>query len=257
VDPERYAEYTSQIRAAVSADPQVVGLIALGSTAERKFRDDWSDHDFWIITKPGREEHYLDSVDWMPDSHRILLTARHGANNRTAIYWDGHKVEFAAYDLNDAQNGKLERFSVLLERGGVLEMADAVKDSSRRTRKERLLEAENISNLAIFAWTYYARMRRGEWLAAHRFLFFGVELLQDLLGVYCYPEDDARVDFLDPTRRLEQVKPELAAELKEILTRADAMSGLALLRIAEREIRPQAQELDWNPLLTVCDWMED
>jgi hypothetical protein len=255
VDSERYKLFTSALLGAVSRDPGVVGLIALGSMADGTFRDEWSDHDFWIITRPGHEDYYLDSAAWLPDAHRILLTARHGAHYRSAIYDDGHKVEYGVFEPGTAFQGKIERFSVRLERGGIVTLAQGVKDEARRARREQLLRPHGLANLALLVWTAHGRLERGEWLAAHRSITFAVEQLLDLLTAYVLPEDEA-ADFLDASRRLEQRNPDLAAELRSILTTVDRSSGPALLGIAERELRAETPELEWAEVEIVRSWLD-
>jgi lincosamide nucleotidyltransferase B/F len=225
--------------------------------ADARFRDRWSDHDFWIVTRAGHEDFYLDSPAWLPDADQILLSARQGAHYRTVIYLDGHKVEYGVFDQGTAFQGKIERYSVLLERGGILSLAQSVLDEAKRNRREQLFRPNKLVNLAILVWTFHERMERGEWLAAHRFLTFAVELLLDLITACVLPEDDTKSDFLDSTRRLEQRYPDLAAELKSILTTADLTSGPALLHLAERLLRDDEPDLEWDQVMTVCDWMEE
>lgn len=233
-------------------------MIALGSTADFAFRDRWSDHDFWVITQPGREEFYVESADWLPFADQILLTARRGDHCRTALYRTAHKVDFAAHTRETAMaHGRIERYSVLLDRGGISALAQSVREASRAARMEEVARPGTLSDLAMLCWTFHQRQQRGEWLAAHKYLTSGVELLLDLLQAFTREEEDSRTDFLDPTRRMERLQPELAAELQKILINADATSGSALLRIAERELSAVATDLEWEQSDMVAWWIEN
>ena len=48
-----FQTYIDDLRRNLEADPMVRGLILLGSTANAAWRDNWSDHDFWIVTETG------------------------------------------------------------------------------------------------------------------------------------------------------------------------------------------------------------
>lgn len=53
MDPVGYQSFLDDLVSRLEADPLVLGLITLGSTADETCRDRWSDHDFWVITSPG------------------------------------------------------------------------------------------------------------------------------------------------------------------------------------------------------------
>ena len=41
----------------LAGDERVLGLVFVGSAAERDYApDEWSDHDFFVITRPGDQE---------------------------------------------------------------------------------------------------------------------------------------------------------------------------------------------------------
>jgi hypothetical protein len=55
--PEEYGAFTEALRRSLEADPRVLGLVAVGSMAERETRPDaWSDHDFLVVVSPGAQE---------------------------------------------------------------------------------------------------------------------------------------------------------------------------------------------------------
>src|SRR5262249_57449789 len=113
MDLASYEQFTSELHDRLAADPRVLGLLALGSTADASCRDQWSDHDFWVITEAGAQEPYLNSTDWLPRPEAILLRVCHGRNYRTVLYRDGHHVEFAVFDPTEAPQANVNRFSAL------------------------------------------------------------------------------------------------------------------------------------------------
>ena len=61
-----YRLYTAALTQSLADDPRVLGLIALGSMAEQDYLpDQWSDHDFFVVTIPGQQEAFrTDLLIW-------------------------------------------------------------------------------------------------------------------------------------------------------------------------------------------------
>ncbi len=59
MDAAAFEIYTEQLRAALESVDEVIGLVTLGTTVDSSFRDEWSDHDFWVITKRGRKTSFF------------------------------------------------------------------------------------------------------------------------------------------------------------------------------------------------------
>jgi len=51
-----FETYMDRLHSSVQSIPEVIGLVTLGSTAEPLLRDQWSDHDFWVITEPDAQD---------------------------------------------------------------------------------------------------------------------------------------------------------------------------------------------------------
>src|SRR5437773_1874120 len=103
MDERAYEAFTDQLKDGLMDDTRVVGLITLGSTADVTQRDEWSDHDFWVITHPGAQSYFRDEAGWLPAAEDILLTARHGLAYRTVLYRNRHKIEYAVFDRTEAR----------------------------------------------------------------------------------------------------------------------------------------------------------
>jgi hypothetical protein len=52
----RFTSFCSRLRERLVARVDVVGLVWMGSTADRERVDEWSDHDFALVTTDGTEE---------------------------------------------------------------------------------------------------------------------------------------------------------------------------------------------------------
>jgi hypothetical protein len=122
MEAEAFDNYTDRLRAALESAHEVVGLVTLGTTVASTFRDEWSDHDFWVITKAGAQDSFLKDLTWLPDAHNIAITVCHGKSYRTVVYRNRHKVEFAVLDVNEAHEGKAQRYRILIDRGQIAEL---------------------------------------------------------------------------------------------------------------------------------------
>lgn len=60
--------------ATAKASDDVVGLVALGSTADRSRTDAGSDHDFAWITVLGAAQRWRRDPRWLPNSDRSSFT---------------------------------------------------------------------------------------------------------------------------------------------------------------------------------------
>jgi hypothetical protein len=83
-----------------------------------------------------------------------------------------------------------------------------------------------------------ARTRRGERLSGHLFVkSYALELLVRLLAKHMPAEQHALLDNLAPTRRFDQVYPELAAGLDGAAYLPPAEAALRMLDVAEPALR--------------------
>src|SRR3977135_2437107 len=98
MDQQAFEDYSARFAQLLSAFDHVVGIVAIGSTADRAERDCWSDHDFGVVLRGGRADRFLNDASWLPQAERIIASARHADMYNVAIYDDGHKVECLVCD---------------------------------------------------------------------------------------------------------------------------------------------------------------
>jgi hypothetical protein len=252
-----YERFTNQLIARLASDAHVLGLIALGSMADPSYRDQWSDHDFWLVVEPGAQRQYLDDFSWLPEPGEILTAVAQGQSYYTLLYRDRHRVEFAVFDTTEAQRGRIERFRVLLDRGDIEDLARSVCHRTHQERSRDLAWPHALDHLCTLIWTACCLHRRGEGLAATQYVeAYAVGALLDLVHHHRVGDAPPMEDHLNPRRRLEQLCPELAAELASVLQQPVPAVGLALLRIAMREVAPTAPDLPWSNVATVRCWLE-
>ena len=254
----KFEEYVNEIQDLLLRDPNVLGLLTVGSTADPAYRDQWSDHDFWIIVASGSHSLYCDTVIWLPNSEDILLSAPHDPAYQTIVYKDKHKVEYAVFDETAARKSKLERFQILIDRGGIADITRMAVNSSMKERSAVRSRQCLIENLAILIWTGHQRAMRGELLSAHQYLTgFSVDLLLELLVVHSVIGQEPTTDSLDPRRRIELLHPHLAARLNSIVALPIIKVGFALMSIAEELLHSKAPMLTWDSFAVVKGWLSD
>lgn len=251
MDAAQFDNYTERLRASLESIREVLGLVVLGSTADSTLRDEWSDHDFWIITEVGAQAALLEDLTWLPDYQNIALTVKHLPHGRTIIFRNRHKVEFAIFDATEVGSGKVDRYRVLIDRDRVAQLTTAVDEETRRQAQAK---PDALENLCVILWSACERHMRGELLSARQYLDgFAIDRLLSLIS--SSEPGDKRKDVLDARRRLEQRSPELAAELMAVRAQPVPEAALQLLEIAERELKPKAPTLAWEKVTMVQGWI--
>jgi hypothetical protein len=239
---DEYRAFTRDLTERLRADERAIGLVAVGSMADRDYApDEWSDHDFFVITPPDGQEDLRNDLSWLPASARIALSVRETDHGLLVIYDDGHLLEFAVFDLEEIALAGVNRYRVLLDRGGVEERIEQVAVNPRPPRDDVFLFGKTVTAALVAT----GRARRGETLSAAFLLTWATTFLNRLL-IRTLPSDNASLlDGFDSLRRFERAYPELGAELAAIVRLDPADGGPALLGVLERELRPLRPDLPW------------
>lgn len=227
---ERFETYLDAVRERLAADPRVVGLVGMGSTAERWRVDEWSDHDLAIIVTAGDEEAFRRGRAWLPDAERLVIDVVEWHGGAKLVFDDARVIELGVATTDSIRTWAVHHYDVLLDRGGVAEaVADAVAHSAY-TRDGELREQLQLVVATVRLGA--GKALRGEVLAG------GEMLRHDALGhllsaaAICSPPDD-RSDLLDPRRRVELTHPQLAAALAEAVRQPERELALRLLALME------------------------
>lgn len=239
MDLAAYRSFTERLVAAVSAEPGALGLIAVGSMADRDTHpDEWSDHDFLVVVAPGAQEALRQRADWLPDHERLVYRFRETPHGLKALYQSGHLIEYAVFDPDELYLGRFNRYRVLLDRADLgRRMEEIVRATTAWSREAAPDDAYAIGQVVTGALVAHGRWMRGERLSARAFLI-GVALppLVRLLARYAPAEGAALLDNLDPLRRFDLVDQGLGAALDEALERPLPAAVAGLLELARREL---------------------
>jgi hypothetical protein len=238
MDPTAYDAFTRSLLERISADPDVLGLVALGSmSGQPPGPDRWSDHDFFVVTRPGAQERLRADPGWLPAPERIVLWHRETAHGLKAIWDDGHLAELAVFDPEELALARVNRYRVLLDRADVgarLERVRAAAAASVSAPDARF-EAGQLLGAVLVAGLRAARGERlsaGALVRAHAARHF-----LRLLAAALPAAPGAVLDDLDPFRRAEAAWPEAARGLDAALARPPLEAARALLALAEATFR--------------------
>lgn len=240
MDAAAYAAFTTALSRRLASDARVVGLVALGSmSGEGPAPDGHSDHDFFVITAPGEQEALRADLSWLPGAESAVFVHRETEHGLKVVLDDGHLLEFAVFDLDELGVARANRYTVLLDRGGVAERMASVAAKPVDVPSDRWLSGQLLGNLLVGG----GRAARGELLSARLFVAgHATGLLLRLLARHVPAEADGTPDDLDPFRRFEAGWPRLGAELNAALARGPLEAALALLDLAARELAPRLPE---------------
>jgi hypothetical protein len=227
--------FIASLIAGLDADPAVVGLVLVGSSAETSRRDQWSDHDFLVITEDGTPERYRTDLTWLPEPEAIGYWFRETPHGLKVLYRSGLLAEFAVFDRTEFAGCVLNHYSVPIDRGGITQMAADIASRSLQPRTvDRMNEFRNFLSLLYIAT---GRSRRGERLSANVYVrTYATDHLLRLVRDLLPDERRGQLDALDVWRRFETADPALGAQIGEALDRPVEEAARALLDIADREL---------------------
>src|SRR2546425_10797453 len=243
MDRTAYDRFSERLHQRLAADERVLGLVAMGSMSGEPPPDQWSDHDFFVITRPGEQERMRTGLSWLPDGEQIVLAYRETAHGVKVLYRDSHLLEFAVFDPEETSVARINRFRVLLDRGGGGAGVRALRARTSRDLADRRPDPLWSSGQMLTALLVGAgRYPRGERVAGRALVQTAANHLAQLLAL-AVPSQNARaLDTLDPLRRFEKAHPRLGRELDEALGNPPAEAALPLLRIALRELPQRIPE---------------
>lgn len=232
----RFEQYIADLLASVTERPEVIGLVLMGSTADRARVDEWSDHDFAVVTSgPDAAEGMRSDLTWLPGHDELVLTVRETHDGVKAIYVDGHQVEFGVTTLDDLANWYANSYEVALDRGGVAERMAQVE--SRAKPSDAADAGRDIRLFVALLLTGVGRARRGEALVAGRSI--RGDAMHVLLSVWAQrvpAPQSHRLDNLDPFRRFEFVYPEAGRAMAAALALEPEAAARTLLALAEEQL---------------------
>ncbi|MFM6977173.1 MAG: hypothetical protein ACKOWR_00385 [Micrococcales bacterium] len=213
---ESFLKFSEQLKSSLASRPAVIGLVFVGSTADTSRVDRWSDHDFFVITKPGEAESLRTELSWLPNHQDIVISPRETAHGLKVVYRNGHVLEFAVFEDSELELASANAFLVAIDRGNIGQRMAAIAERSGRTTDFDDEFGLLLSHFLIAVGRY----RRGEVLTAGETIRGTcVNHLLGLIRSQINPKagTEKATDNLNRLRRFELQYPNIAARLSGIL----------------------------------------
>jgi hypothetical protein len=238
--PDPFEAISDGIAAGVRETPGLIGLILLGSASAEGAarRDEWSDHDFFVLTAPGRGPELREDLGWLPDPDRIALLAREGEIGFVVVYDDGRVLEFAYSEAAELSGALVGEATVVIDDsdGTAATLVRAARD--RAAGQAALDAALEVRLVLVKLLIGVGRIRRGELLVGNQFIRTWAikHLVRAIRGRT--PAQSANRDVIDPLRRFEQDFPEWGAELAAALDVDAEQAARRLFELVRRRLEP-------------------
>jgi hypothetical protein len=217
VSKEKLLIRLEEIGQAVAGTGRCLALLGLGSVGQERDRlDEFSDLDFFVITRPGETASMLQDLSWLTSIHPVTYYFRNSGDGYKLLYADEIFCEFAVFPVDGLAGigfapGQLvwqhEDFdkSVLQPTTG--------RSVARLERDPQWQLGEALTNLYVGLGRYC----RGEKLSAFRFIqHYAVDRLLMLTAEIMIPEN-GHEDLFTPERRFEQRYPALKVDLQDFM----------------------------------------
>ena len=237
---EDFLAFEDRMTASLAAHEDVIGLVFVGSAADHSRIDDWSDHDFFLITREGAGEALRQNLDWLPDADQIALSPRETAHGLKVVYRSGHVLEFAVFNDSELELAGANAYLVTIDKTGNIatRMAALAAKSAAGAEKARTADYREADQFELFLCQLLigvGRARRGELLIAGehvRSWAVGtlVGLIRHWLPVASGTE--GLTDNLAPLRRFERQYPAFGEQISSAQARSVDDCGRELLSIA-------------------------
>lgn len=243
----KFLEYSEALTSSCIAHPAIIGLVLVGSAAETERVDEWSDHDFFVITEKGEQETLRADLSWIPNFEAIAFFFRETEHGLKVVYKSGAVLEFAVFDCDELATCVINHQHLAYSNDEVMRaLARANSQINSPDRSDDLSDFRHFLSLLIIG---VGRARRGEVLTAGAGIrSAGAELLVKLLTRHL-PKDD-RLDKLAVWRRFEFVFPEIGTHLIQALALQPEEVAIELLRIADTYLAPIWNEYPFDDVST-------
>lgn len=214
---DAFLEYSDRLAANALANPEVVGLVLVGSAADTARVDEWSDHDFFLVVNEGVGESFRNDLSWLPDSREVAIASRETAHGLKVVYRNGHVLEFAVFEDPELELASVNYWAVPVDKSNITSRVEALE---KRTAGGVFEEQKEWGLFLAHILIAVGRARRGEVLIAGQAI--RSYMLRHTLGfvrdrLQPLPGTEGLGDNLDRFRRFEQQYPAEGARIESIL----------------------------------------
>jgi len=254
----RFLEYSAELSSKLLKRDEVIGLVFVGSTAEISRVDEWSDHDFFVVTQSGSAEKLRQDLSWLPRHKEIAISPRETAHGLKIIYQDGQVLEFAIFDDQELEIVTVNSYSIAFDKTNITERMAVIASTPRPHQFNADIEFQLFLSQILIG---VGRARRGELLSAGQFInSFAMNHALGLIRSWLAPiaGRESAEDDLNRFRRVEFQYPEIGSALiaiqqmdiesaaKELLRIIKLHGGDHLSERQQSQIKVVTDRLDWE-----------
>jgi len=246
----RFVEYSDSLTNICINHPKIIGLVLVGSTAETQRVDEWSDHDFFVITENGEQEPLRKDLTWLPKSESIAFWFRETEHGLKVLYTSGEVLEFAIFDVEELRSCTVNHHRLAYGNEDIAQaLAAASNGLPLAVVGDDLADFRHFLSVLVIQ---VGRARRGEVLTAGQGIR-GTAATALLKVLTRRLPQDQRLDRLDVSRRFEFVHPEIGKVLADALAQNPEDAAKDLLYISERYLVPLWNEYPRKEVQVVKD----
>jgi hypothetical protein len=246
----RFIKYSESLTESCIQNPKIIGLVLVGSTAETERVDQWSDHDFFVLTEAGDQEALRQDLSWLPNAKSIAFWFRETEHGLKVVYDTGDVLEFAIFDCNELSGCMVNHHRLAYGHEDVKKALDIAKN-----RLPEVVVGDDLADFHHFLSVLViqvGRARRGEILTAGQ----GIRgtAATALLKVFTRRlPSDTRLDKLDVSRRFEFAHPKIGKLIAEALEQDPESAARELLEISIEHLEPLWNEYPMAAVHVVKD----
>ncbi|GEM46585.1 hypothetical protein [Deinococcus cellulosilyticus] len=258
MNKEEFQAFKERLAARTAEHPDLIGLVFLGSASDSSRQDRWSDHDFFLISKEGLQQHFREDLSWLPEGFNIELGFQDTDHGVQVISDTGHLLEFAVFSEDELYRyARVNAYSLMVDKGNLAEILRHCAREQVPQEKDLRHHVGKVLTCSIISMGRYARGERasGREVFLNGVLRSFIYMYKNLPIVEGQPKHH-RMDNLDVFRRIETTHPDLGKLL-------DEFEGMPVPRALQRVLEIQLQRcghLPWYPKaahLAVQDRLQD
>lgn len=251
---DEFERYLRELSDGCRAHPDIVGLVLMGSSADRSRVDEWSDHDFAVVCESGTQEKLRRNLSWLPRHNSLGFAAREHHDGFKGIYRNGAVIEFAVVDREQLATFHANAYEVAYDEVG--DLAEIMRGVAERPKPNDQMDlTRDFSVFLASLLIGVGRARRGEVLSGSA-LIRGQAVDHLLSAIVGHDGSDPRADNLDVRRRFEQVHPDahlgelldldVESAARELLLRAETLLCLHWPAYPSDDVAVVRERLGWS-----------
>lgn len=214
--PAKLLNRLEDIAKQLEATGNASALLGLGSVGREQHRlDEFSDLDFFVITKPGYKQQFIDNLSWLTNICPAAYHFQNTVDGHKFLFEDGIFCEFAVFEPDELP-------AIPFAEGGVIWRepdfdTQVLTPVCKQGRYEKNNDPEWILGEALTnLYVGLSRFCRGEKLSSFKFVqSYALDRVVDLIMLKEHANAAATQDLFMPDRRFESRYPCVADKIKE------------------------------------------